>query len=125
MIRSPLFLKVLVVFFIAALAVPVAVVRADDNTSPVPLMRSCEPAQGRTGDVVAVTGENLGKARIAEVFLTRANEDVRVEVVAQTDKVLKFKVPSEAAVGRYSLMVLTTTSIPQLIEQPVIFNVTN
>ncbi|MEZ5352036.1 MAG: hypothetical protein R2762_05320 [Bryobacteraceae bacterium] len=88
------------------------------------MMRVCDPAQGKVGDIIAVSGENLGKDRVAEVFLTKGTEDIKVDVVAQSKTLVKFKVPPEATEGRYAITVLTTTSIPQLIEQPVLLNVT-
>jgi hypothetical protein len=115
--------RMFVTFAVAVLVIPIAVWSADDNPSPVPMMRACSPDQGKAGEVVAVTGENLGKDRVAEVFLTKGSEDVKVELVSQTNAQVKFRVPAEAAAGRYALMVLTTTAIPQLIEQPVVFNV--
>ncbi len=117
--------RILITFAVVSLTLPLAMWSAgDDNPTPVPMMRNCDPGQGRAGDLISVTGENLGKNRVAELFLTKGAEDIKVVIVDQSNSTMKFKVPAEASEGRYMLTVLTTTVVPQLIEQPVLFNVT-
>jgi hypothetical protein len=86
--------------------------------SAMPRMSSVDPANGKAGDVIAVTGENLQKAIVAKVYLTDGKTDLVVEVVEQTETAIKFKIPAKAT-GRMALMVLTTGKDAQLIEQPV------
>ena len=83
-----------------------------------PRMTTVEPANGKVGDVLNVAGENLGKATVAQVFLTDGKNDFKVEVTEQADTAIKFKIPTMKP-GRFNLMVLTSTKPPKLIEQPV------
>jgi hypothetical protein len=85
---------------------------------PMPRMTSAEPANGKAGDVIAVTGENLDKAQVAKVYLTDGKNDYEVEVTEQAATGLKFKIPSKAN-GRLALMILTAGKDAKLIEQPV------
>lgn len=84
----------------------------------LPRMTSVDPVNGKIGDIIVVTGENLQKANVAKVYLTDGKTDLVVEVVEQTDTTIKFKIPAKAT-GRMAVMVLTTGKEPQLIEQPV------
>ena len=85
----------------------------------MPRMTSVDPLNGKTGDVIVVTGENLEKAAVAKVYLTDQKIDLPVEVIEQTATSIKFKIPAKAAVGRLTLMVLTAGKDAKLIEQPV------
>lgn len=82
-------------------------------------MLSAQPEKGKVGDEITVTGENLGKNHVAEIFFTRDNTDIKLPIAAQSATELKFKIPREAKAGRYSLMLLTTGLEPKMIEQPV------
>lgn len=86
----------------------------------LPRMLSVDPTSGKKGDLVAVTGENLDKAKVDKVFLTDGKNDVIVEVTEQTDTSIKFKIPDKAATGsRLAIMILTTGKDARYIEQPV------
>jgi hypothetical protein len=87
----------------------------------MPRMTSVEPANGKVGDEVVVSGANLQKDIVQKVYLTDGKNDIEVAVSAQTEKELKFKIPAKAT-GRLSLMILTHAKDPKdqkLIEQPV------
>jgi hypothetical protein len=86
--------------------------------SAMPRMVSAEPQNGKAGDLIAVTGENLQKDAVAKVYLTDGKNDTAVEVTEQTATSIKFKIP-EKATGRLALMVLTAGKDAKLIEQPV------
>jgi hypothetical protein len=86
----------------------------------MPRMTTVDPANGKGGDIIAVTGENLQKDLVTKVFLTDGKNDLAVEVTEQTATTIKFKIPAKAAVGqRLTLMVLTTGKDAKYIEQPV------
>ena len=90
--------------------------------SASPLITGVEPATAKRGDLVTVTGQNLQKDNVAKVYLTDGvseKNDIQVEITAQSETEIKFKVPAKTMVGRMALMILTTTKPPQLIEQPV------
>ena len=84
-----------------------------------PRMRTVEPANGKVGDELTVSGENLDAKFIREVYLTIGNKDIKAEIISQTAEALKLKIPAAAKPGRYSLTVLTAEKVPKLIEQPV------
>jgi hypothetical protein len=90
--------------------------------SAMPRMTSVDPDSGKRGEVITVTGENLGKNLVAKVYLTDGGDgknDVEVQVTEQTDTTIKFKIPAKGIGGRLALLILTATKPPQMIEQPV------
>jgi hypothetical protein len=114
----------LLIFLISAL-LPFAAAAIDPERGrepvPTPMMRVVEPAAAKAGDDVLVKGDYLGENLVAEVYLTDGKANLKVEVLSQSDKEIKFKVPAEAKPGAYRLMVLTTGVEPMLIEEPVRF----
>jgi hypothetical protein len=87
-----------------------------------PRMTSVDPDSGKRGDVITVTGENLGKDHVAKVFLTDGGDgknDVEVQVTEQTDTTIKFKIPAKSIGGRLAILILTNAKPQQYIEQPV------
>jgi hypothetical protein len=84
----------------------------------MPRMTSAEPMNGKSGDVIAITGENLQKESVAKVYLTDGKDDHEVQITEQTATSIKFKIP-EKAKGRLALMILTAGKDAKLIEQPV------
>jgi hypothetical protein len=86
----------------------------------LPRCTSVEPSSGKPGDAITVTGENLGKAIVAELYFTDGKNDIKVAMSEQSDTTIKTAIPAGAKVGiRYRLMVLTKGKEPRLIEQPV------
>jgi hypothetical protein len=85
----------------------------------MPKMATVEPASGKIGDQLTVSGENLEKKNVAEIFLTDGKDDVKLPIVEQTATAIKFKIPPNAKTGRFALMILTAGADPKLIEQPV------
>jgi len=90
----------------------------------LPRMTSVDPANGKIGDEIVVTGENLQKANVAKVYLTDGKNDLVVDVTEQTATSIKFKIP-EKATGRMALMILTSDKEPKLMELPVKVSVDN
>jgi hypothetical protein len=87
---------------------------------PMPRMVSVNPANGRVGDAIVATGENLQKALVAKLFLTDGKNDLACDMIEQTDTTIRFKIPAHSAVGsRLTVMVLTTGKDAKYIEQPV------
>jgi hypothetical protein len=95
----------------------------DQGWKPTPLMRSVTPDTAKVGDVITVSGEYLDKARVAEVYLTDGKSEVKTAIVSQSETELKVKIPAAAKPGRFRLMVLTTGSEPQFLEQPVTISI--
>ncbi|MGH9659633.1 MAG: IPT/TIG domain-containing protein [Bryobacteraceae bacterium] len=86
---------------------------------PMPRMTTVEPPNGKVGDILTVAGENLAKPPVEKVYLTDGKNDIEVEVTEQAATAVKFKIPTKAKPGRFSLMVLTGGKDQRLIEQPV------
>lgn len=84
-----------------------------------PRMKSVEPASGKAGDELTVSGENLDAKFVKEVYLTDGKTDFKLQVIQQTAESVKVKISDKVKPGRYSLMVLTAEKTPKLIEQPV------
>lgn len=84
-----------------------------------PRLKTVEPSTGKAGDVLTVGGENIEKKNVPELYLTDGSNDLKVEVIEQSASEIKFKIPSKAKPGRYSLMILTGGREPRLLEQPV------
>jgi hypothetical protein len=87
--------------------------------SSMPQMQTVEPAAAKNGDLVTVTGENLGSAIVAALYLTDGKADVKVEIIEQAQTSIKFKVPAGMKAGRFALMVLTKGKDAKFIEEPV------
>lgn len=108
---------------ISAISIPLLVAFALPESLPsqagMPIMRSVEPASGRIGDVLVITGENLGPESVAALYLTDGKTDVKVPIIEQTATSIRFRIPPEAIPGRLALMVLTRDKPPRLIEEPV------
>lgn len=86
----------------------------------LPRCISVEPMSGKVGTEIVVTGENLGKEHVAELYFTDGKNDIKVVMTEQTATQIKTKIPAKVEVGvRYKLMVLTRGKEPKLIEQPV------
>jgi len=82
-------------------------------------MISVEPASAKNGADVTVSGENLDKANVAEVYLTDGQNDTKVEIIEQAAATIKIRVPASMKPGRFGLVVLTASKPQRLIEQPV------
>ena len=87
----------------------------------LPRCTALDPDTAKVGDMIAVKGENLNKATIAEVYLTDGAKDTKAPISEQTDTQIKFKVP-EIKPGRYHLAMLTANGA-SMIEQPVVLTV--
>jgi len=67
----------------------------------MPRMISVDPPNGKKGDVITVTGENLQKDLVSKVYLTDSKDDLIVEVTEQTDTSISSKSrPRRPAVWR-------------------------
>ena len=86
----------------------------------IPRFTSVEPMSGKVGTEIVITGENIGKSTVAELYFTDGTTDIKTPMIEQTDTTIKCKIPAKVEVGvRYKLMLLTKGKEPKLIEQPV------
>ncbi|MBI3665409.1 MAG: hypothetical protein HY236_04165 [Acidobacteria bacterium] len=105
--------------FLLRLLVLLAALSIGGQAQETPRMTSVEPGNGKVGDELTASGENLDAKYVKEVYLTVGNTDIKVVVTEQTATSIKFKIPARAKPGRYALMVLTAEKTPKFIEQPV------
>lgn len=82
------------------------------------LIQEVAPMNVRAGDTAVASGINLGKKWVLDLYITNGTDDVKVDVIEQTDKQITFKVPAGLN-GRYRLMIMTNAVDPKFIEQPV------
>jgi len=88
------------------------------GADPSPRFNTVTPDTGKAGTEFVVTGENLAKTNVAEVYFTDGKTDTKLDIVAQQPTEIKVKAPPEVKPGRYSLMILTGDK-SRFLEQPV------
>src|SRR5580700_5805609 len=91
---------------------------AGDELSPQ--ISTVAPRVAKPGDTVVVTGISLGEDRVDEVYLSDHKFDMKVKVLEQTSKMIKFRVPPFAK-GRMQLLMLmkpVKEEDPKLLELP-------
>ena len=108
-----------ILLLVLALIIPAIVLAA----AGVPMMRAMDKDEAMRGDTVVVSGDHLGKANVAELYLTDGKNDVKVKISEQTETAIKFLIGKDVRFGRYSLMILTGGDTPMFIEQPVKLNI--
>jgi IPT/TIG domain len=78
--------------------------------STTPHITAVDPASGKVGDTVTLTGTNLGKGTVVAVYLSDDKSDYKATLVEQAAEKLVFKVPQVKA-GGYNLSVQIGTQI--------------
>ena len=78
-----------------------------------------DPDSGKIGDTVGAAGEAMDKSKVDELYLTDGTNDFKVQIVEQTESMIKFKIPAKIKPGRYALMIKTKGPDVKLLEQPV------
>jgi hypothetical protein len=109
--RSRISLLALAAIF--ALVIPAAL--AQDNAR----VTGVDPAAGKANDTVTVAGENLGKNKVAAIFLSDDKDDHKATVVSQEADKIVIKIPSVKP-GDYNVSIQSGNSI---FIQPVRFTV--
>jgi hypothetical protein len=86
-----------------------------------PQISKVEPRVAKPGDTVVVTGVSIGDDRVDEVYLSDHKFDMKVKVLEQNAKMIKFRVPPFAK-GRMQLLMLMKpvkeNEDPKLLELP-------
>jgi len=90
----------------------------DRQPLPTPVMGSVDPEKVKPGDVATASGNYLDEPSVIEVYITDGKTDLKVDVLERKARSLKFRVPANAAPGRYNMLVLLNRTEPQLIEEP-------
>jgi len=84
-----------------------------------PKLTSVDPAAGKAGDNLTISGENLGKDSVEAVMLSDEDKDYPAEVVSQSAEKIVMKVPKVKA-GGYNVSIKIGNNI---YIQPVRFTV--
>jgi len=84
-----------------------------------PQMTGSSAKTAKPGDVIDISGLGLSSKAVDEVYLTDHKFDMKVKLLEQTEKLIKFRVPPFAKPGRVQLLMLTTGDTPQLLEEPI------
>lgn len=84
-----------------------------------PQMTEISQKAAKPGEIITVSGLGLSTKNVDEVYLTDHKFDMRVKVLEQNDKAVKFRVPPFAKPGRMQLLFLSKGDQPKLLEQPV------
>jgi len=85
-----------------------------------PQISTVLPRVAKPGDTVVVTGVSLGEDKVEEVYLSDHKFDMKVKVIEQNGKQIKFRVPPFAK-GRMQLLMLMKAGKdedPKLLELP-------
>ena len=69
-----------------------------------PRVTAVSPAAAKIGSNVTVTGENLGKANVAAVFVSNSSDDFPATIVEQSDTKIVIKLP-KAKAGDYNISI--------------------
>lgn len=69
-----------------------------------PQMTGVDPSSGKVDDSVAISGQNLGKDSVSNVFLSDDKSDYKATIVEQTDEKIVVKIPQVKA-GPYNFSV--------------------
>lgn len=78
-----------------------------------------DPPTAKAGDLISVNGEAIDQTNVDALYLTNGKDDIKVQMLEQTVKLIKFKVPSTVKPGRWALMIHTKGPEPRLLEQPI------
>lgn len=78
-----------------------------------------DPANGKSNDTITISGENLGKAHVAAVFLSDDKDDFKATIVSQENDKIVIKVPAVKP-GSYNVSIQAANAI---LIQPVKFTV--
>ena len=69
-----------------------------------PQVTGVDPASGKVGDTLTVSGSNLSKGSVSSVFLSDDKNDYKATIVEQTDDKITVKVP-QVKPGDYNVSV--------------------
>src|SRR5579871_567794 len=119
MLRGIVACAILLVFIHVLCAGP-----RDQTPPPTPIMKVVEPDTAKAGDEVKVTGTDLCKTSVDQVYLTQGDKTIKVKVSSQTDTEVKFNVPETLKAGRFGIAVLTSGGDEaRIIDEPVFLSV--
>jgi len=75
------------------------------------VVTAVDPPTGMPGEILTMLGRDLGKSKVAEVYLTDGKSLWMAEIVHQSGKDIRFRIPASAGSGTLHI-VLTTPGLP-------------
>lgn len=120
--RHPKLAQATLALFVAGLAIAAIVVAPGllPAQTATPHITAVTPDSGKSNDSITITGENLGKDKVAAVFLSDAKLDHKAVVVDQEATKIVIKVPDNLKPGDYNI---SMQEGPAIYIEPVIFTV--
>ena len=110
--------------FFGIVLLTAAVSRAADNPTKAPQaihVREVAPPEGKAGDILTAFGDNLNATRVKELWLTDGKADFKLEILEQTDRTIRFRLPEWVPAGRLRIVVLSDADM--MLEQPAFVKV--
>jgi hypothetical protein len=77
-----------------------------------PQVTAVDPPSGLPGEILTMLGRDLGRAKVAEVYLTDGKRQWKAEIVHQSARDIRFRMPANVEPGILHLM-LTTPGFPE------------
>lgn len=77
----------------------------------LPQVTAVDPPTGMPGDILTMLGRDLGRTRVAEVYLTDGKNNWKAEIVHQSARDIRFRMPANVEPGTLHF-VLTTPGVP-------------
>jgi hypothetical protein len=77
----------------------------------LPQVTAVDPPAGLPGEILTMLGRDLGKSKVAEIYLTDGKNHWRAEIVHQSARDIRFRMPANVDPGTLHL-VLTTPGVP-------------
>ena len=82
-----------------------------------PQVTAVDPPTGLPGEILTMLGRDLGKSKVAEVYLTDGKSRWRAEIVHQSAKDIRFRIPADVDAGTLHLLITTPGSPARWIDQ--------
>ncbi len=107
-------------FFLMAIAPAKLIARipAVIPDTPVAVMEQVMPEEAMPGETVTVKGYGLDATNVREVYLMWGMSEFKVQIVKQTNTMIRFKVPVDMPPGAMRLAIMVAGRA-ELVEQPV------
>ena len=103
-------------------AIPLTRLAGRTLGNDITFLQQAMPTEARPGDVVTVTGYALDATQLKEIYLTNGEVDYRVEILEQTDLVVRLRVPAKIPAGQMRFAIVIA-SRPEILEQPVFLRI--
>jgi hypothetical protein len=98
------------IFSVLVLAVTIALLAPRLFAQNGPHVAAVDPASAKVNDSVSITGQNLGKASVAAIYLSDDKDDYKATLSDQADGKITFKIP-QVKTGSYNISLQVSGTI--------------